>query len=225
MQAGTGKSRVLCERISHLLSTTPAENILALCFSRKATVSLRSRLSDLTHNPVQVMTINALAYNLVSRYRTSARLALPLQLIDSPAEVPTARTAPHSTQELAAVRFAVRVYLDRLYLAAVCAAVPGLAGTASWDAVYLHLGDAGPAPAPPAPAAHAVPGPGGAYMCARERVFDRHAAVYAHVCARHHVPRARMLEELARFLDREVEAVRDVIAARKVCVRACVCLW
>jgi hypothetical protein len=76
------------------------------------------------------MTINGLAYNLVSNYRSHLGLAQPIQLIDG------------VNQELELVLFAALWFLDTLRLEKV-GKVLGKKFK-SWDAVFFELGNAAP---------------------------------------------------------------------------------
>lgn len=68
--AGSGKTRVLTERIRHLLSTRANEGVLALTFTNKAASEMRTRLEgfrDLTERTF-IGTIHSFAQDLIQRH-------------------------------------------------------------------------------------------------------------------------------------------------------------
>lgn len=66
---GSGKTRVLVERVVRLVeSGIPAENILALTFTNKATGEMRKRLEGRVSGNITISTFHALSYDILQEH-------------------------------------------------------------------------------------------------------------------------------------------------------------
>lgn len=68
--AGSGKTRVLTERIRHILNTTKKECVIALTFTNKAAEEMKERLDDLAdiRERCWMATIHSVAQRIVDQY-------------------------------------------------------------------------------------------------------------------------------------------------------------
>jgi hypothetical protein len=154
------------------------------------------------------MTINGLAYNLVSNYRTHLGLMQPITLIDSP------------NQENELVLFAALWYLDAIRLERI-AEVMGKRFK-SWDAVFFELGDEVPQNE------ELLEGFDGAvyqtscnvslYMWNKMARFKSHAALYEWVLKENGKTEGDDVQAFADFLVKKesVASLRDIFIAKKV---------
>lgn len=78
--AGAGKTRVLTERIRHILNKTRKEGIIALTFTNKAADEMLSRLDDVEdiENRCWIATIHAVAQRILEQYGNT--IGLPTEL-------------------------------------------------------------------------------------------------------------------------------------------------
>ena len=78
--AGTGKTRVLTERVRHVLKHTKKDGILALTFTNKAAKEMRLRLQDSegAAKRCEIGTIHSVAQGVVGSY--SYTIGLPKDL-------------------------------------------------------------------------------------------------------------------------------------------------
>lgn len=75
--AGSGKTRVLTSRLSHLISDRgyAASGITALAYNTRAAQELRDRLADLPELAASVRTLHAFGYRLLRQHRATSRVA------------------------------------------------------------------------------------------------------------------------------------------------------
>jgi superfamily I DNA/RNA helicase len=89
--AGTGKTRVIVERIAKLISgSTPPKRILALTFTEKAAAEMLDRANDLTGGyllDLPVMTFNAYGESLLRRYGADIGLSRNFLLMGDSAQI------------------------------------------------------------------------------------------------------------------------------------------
>lgn len=78
--AGSGKTRVLTERIRHLINNTRKDGVIALTFTNKAAEEMQSRLADLSEVEERcwIATIHAVAQRILDQYGHT--LGLPSEL-------------------------------------------------------------------------------------------------------------------------------------------------
>lgn len=86
--AGSGKTRVLTQRIAWLIENQHASpwSVLAVTFTNKAAAEMRGRLEDLLHMPVRGMwvgTFHSIAHRLLRTHWQAAGLPENFQIIDS----------------------------------------------------------------------------------------------------------------------------------------------
>jgi superfamily I DNA/RNA helicase len=81
---GSGKTRVICERIGYLLSHHLAEpkHVLALSFTQRAGAELAARLADLGHDGIEAGTIHHRCAALLDRYGAVIGIPSPLRIAD-----------------------------------------------------------------------------------------------------------------------------------------------
>lgn len=78
--AGTGKTRVLTERVRHILEHTKKDGVIALTFTNKAAEEMLKRLDDLdhVHERCWIGTIHSVAQRILEQYGHT--IGLPAQL-------------------------------------------------------------------------------------------------------------------------------------------------
>jgi len=86
--AGSGKTRVLTQRIHHLVTTKNrnVDDILAVTFTNKAANEMKERLSDLLRQPIGRMwvgTFHSLAHRLLRTHPLEANLSPTFQILDA----------------------------------------------------------------------------------------------------------------------------------------------
>ncbi|MBI5595778.1 MAG: ATP-dependent helicase [Elusimicrobia bacterium] len=74
--AGSGKTRVLTERVRHILSSTKKDGVIAVTFTNKAADEMRARLDDIQDidERAWITTIHSLAQRIVEQYGNSIGL-------------------------------------------------------------------------------------------------------------------------------------------------------
>ena len=82
--AGTGKTRVLTERVRHILNNTKKEGIIALTFTNKAVEEMKARLenSDKAFDRCWIATIHSVAQRVVDSYAHTIGLPADLHIYD-----------------------------------------------------------------------------------------------------------------------------------------------
>jgi superfamily I DNA/RNA helicase/DNA polymerase III epsilon subunit-like protein len=82
---GSGKTRVICERIGYLLreGLADADQILPLAFTHRAGAELQNRLAVANHPTVTAGTIHSLCADLVNRFGRAIGIKPPLRIADS----------------------------------------------------------------------------------------------------------------------------------------------
>ena len=82
--AGTGKTRVLTERVRHTLNNTKKEGIIALTFTNKSAEEMKTRLedSDSTTDRCWIATIHSVAQRIVEQYGHTIGLPSNLNIYD-----------------------------------------------------------------------------------------------------------------------------------------------
>ena len=78
--AGSGKTRVLTERVRHILDKTKKEGIIALTFTNKAAEEMSARLADFEQEEdrVWIATIHSVAQRILEKYGHT--VGLPTEL-------------------------------------------------------------------------------------------------------------------------------------------------
>jgi len=78
--AGAGKTRVLTERIRHILSETKKDGVIALTFTNKAAEEMQNRLSDIEDAATRcwISTIHSVAQRILDQYGNT--IGLPKEL-------------------------------------------------------------------------------------------------------------------------------------------------
>jgi len=68
--AGSGKTRVLTERVRHILSSTKKDGVIAVTFTNKAADEMRARLDDVydVDERAWITTIHSFAQRIVEQY-------------------------------------------------------------------------------------------------------------------------------------------------------------
>ncbi|HFM4817986.1 TPA: UvrD-helicase domain-containing protein, partial [Escherichia coli] len=68
--AGSGKTRVLTERVRYILNNTKRDAVIALTFTNKAAEEMSSRLSDFDpdEDRVWIATIHSVAQRILEKY-------------------------------------------------------------------------------------------------------------------------------------------------------------
>ena len=65
--AGTGKTKVLIERMRRIMQKFPAAKVLLISFTKKSALELKERISSLGVSNCQVSTLHSLAYHILIR--------------------------------------------------------------------------------------------------------------------------------------------------------------
>lgn len=82
--AGSGKTRVLTERIRHIVQKTKKDKIIALTFTNKAAGEMLSRLSDLegVEDRCWIATVHSVAQRILEQYGHTIGLPADLQIYE-----------------------------------------------------------------------------------------------------------------------------------------------
>ena len=82
--AGSGKTRVLTERIRHIINTTKKDGVIALTFTNKAAEEMCSRLSDCENiqERAWISTIHSVAQRILEKYGHTLGLPMGLHIYD-----------------------------------------------------------------------------------------------------------------------------------------------
>ncbi|TXL02463.1 DNA helicase UvrD, partial [Methylococcaceae bacterium CS2] len=82
--AGSGKTRVLTERIRHILNNTKKDKVLALTFTNKAAQEMQERLADFegVEERTWVSTIHSVAQSIIESYGHSIGLPNDLHIYE-----------------------------------------------------------------------------------------------------------------------------------------------
>lgn len=82
--AGSGKTRVLTERIRHILNSTKKDKVLALTFTNKAAQEMQERLADFegAEERTWVSTIHSVAQSIIESYGHSIGLSSDLHIYE-----------------------------------------------------------------------------------------------------------------------------------------------
>jgi DNA helicase-2/ATP-dependent DNA helicase PcrA len=82
--AGSGKTRVLTERIRHILNNTKKDKVLALTFTNKAAQEMQERLADFegAEERTLVSTIHSVAQSIIESYGHSIGLSNDLHIYE-----------------------------------------------------------------------------------------------------------------------------------------------
>lgn len=82
--AGSGKTRVLTERVRHILGETKKEGVIALTFTNKAADEMRARLADSeqAENRAWIATIHSVAQRILEKYGHTVGLPSELHIYD-----------------------------------------------------------------------------------------------------------------------------------------------
>jgi DNA helicase-2/ATP-dependent DNA helicase PcrA len=82
--AGSGKTRVLTERVRHIITSTKKGGVIALTFTNKAAEEMQERLGDTesVEDKVWVSTIHALAQRIIEQYGHTIGLPSELHIYD-----------------------------------------------------------------------------------------------------------------------------------------------
>lgn len=82
--AGSGKTRVLTERVRHIVCATKRDRVIALTFTNKAAEEMLQRLSDLedVEERCWISTIHSVAQRVVSQYGHTIGLPSDLQIFE-----------------------------------------------------------------------------------------------------------------------------------------------
>ncbi len=82
--AGSGKTRVLTERIRHILSNTKKDKVLALTFTNKAAQEMQERLADFdgVEERIWVSTVHSVAQSIIESYGHSIGLPNDLHIYE-----------------------------------------------------------------------------------------------------------------------------------------------
>lgn len=82
--AGSGKTRVLTERVRHILGKTQKEGVIALTFTNKAADEMSSRLSDCDQieDRAWIATIHSVAQKILEKYGHTVGLPSELHIYD-----------------------------------------------------------------------------------------------------------------------------------------------
>ena len=81
--AGSGKTRVLTERVRHIINNTKKDGVIALTFTNKAAEEMLNRLEDLedVNERCWIATIHSVAQRILEQYgHTLKDVALPSEL-------------------------------------------------------------------------------------------------------------------------------------------------
>ena len=79
--AGSGKTRVLTERVRHILENTKKDGVIALTFTNKAAEEMLNRLDDIEglEDRCWIATIHSVAQRILDQY--GATIGLPTDLL------------------------------------------------------------------------------------------------------------------------------------------------
>jgi len=82
--AGSGKTRVLTERVRYILKQTNNEGVIALTFTNKAAEEMQERLADcdLAEEGAWIATIHSIAQRIIEQYGHTIGLPSELQIYD-----------------------------------------------------------------------------------------------------------------------------------------------
>lgn len=82
--AGSGKTRVLTERVRHIVLSTKKDRVIALTFTNKAAEEMLLRLSDLedVEDRCWISTIHSVAQRVISQYGHTIGLPVDLQIFE-----------------------------------------------------------------------------------------------------------------------------------------------
>lgn len=82
--AGSGKTRVLTERVRHILRETKKEGVIALTFTNKAADEMRARLADSgqAEDRAWIATIHSVAQRIIEKYGHTVGLPSELHIYD-----------------------------------------------------------------------------------------------------------------------------------------------
>ncbi len=82
--AGSGKTRILTERVRHILETTKKDGVIALTFTNKAAEEMTFRLanSEQAEDRAWIATIHALAQRILEKYGHTVGLPSELHIYD-----------------------------------------------------------------------------------------------------------------------------------------------
>ncbi|OXS16193.1 DNA helicase UvrD [Zobellella denitrificans] len=82
--AGSGKTRVLTERVRHILGETKKEGVIALTFTNKAAEEMSARLADLeqVEDRAWIATIHSVAQRILEKYGHTVGLPSELHIYD-----------------------------------------------------------------------------------------------------------------------------------------------
>lgn len=82
--AGSGKTRVLTERVRYILDNTKKEGVIALTFTNKAAEEMKSRLSDCDQieNRAWIATIHSVAQHILEKYSHTIGLSPELHIYE-----------------------------------------------------------------------------------------------------------------------------------------------
>ncbi|MEF2148047.1 ATP-dependent helicase [Aquilutibacter rugosus] len=82
--AGSGKTRVLTERVRHILGETKKEGVIALTFTNKAADEMRARLADSeqAEGRAWIATIHSVAQRILEKYGHTVGLPSELHIYD-----------------------------------------------------------------------------------------------------------------------------------------------
>ncbi len=82
--AGSGKTRVLTERVRHILRSTKKDGVIALTFTNKAAEEMSARLEDCekVEERVWIATIHSVAQRILEKYGHTIGLPAELQIYD-----------------------------------------------------------------------------------------------------------------------------------------------
>lgn len=82
--AGSGKTRVLTERVRHILRETKKEGVIALTFTNKAADEMRARLADSeqAEDRAWIATIHSVAQRILEKYGHTVGLPSELHIYD-----------------------------------------------------------------------------------------------------------------------------------------------
>lgn len=82
--AGSGKTRVLTERVRHILGETKKEGVIALTFTNKAADEMRARLADSeqAEDRAWIATIHSVAQRILEKYGHTVGLPSELHIYD-----------------------------------------------------------------------------------------------------------------------------------------------
>lgn len=82
--AGSGKTRVLTERVRHILENTKKDGVIALTFTNKAAEEMVTRLADCdqTEDRAWIVTIHSVAQRILEKYGHTVGLPTELHIYD-----------------------------------------------------------------------------------------------------------------------------------------------